>query len=114
MTAAEAMARALRDAGVRRMYGVPSGGSIVDLIEAGRRIGLRFVLAAAESPAAMMAATEAELTGVPGVCLATLGPGPAAMWDMRPGPDPSSTRGRQGALDPWKRSGAPWRACAVP
>jgi acetolactate synthase-1/2/3 large subunit len=77
MTAADAVARALRDAGVRRMYGVPSGGSIVDLIEAGRRIGLRFVLAAQEGPAAMMAATEAELTGVPGVCLATLGPGAA-------------------------------------
>jgi acetolactate synthase-1/2/3 large subunit len=77
MTAAEVVARALRDAGVQRMYGVPSGGSIVDLIDAGRRIGLRFVLAAAEGPAAMMAATEAELTGVPGVCLATLGPGAA-------------------------------------
>src|SRR5574341_479904 len=77
MTAAEVVARALRDAGVQRMYGVPSGGSIVDLIEAGRRIGLRFVLTAQESPAAMMAATEAELTGVPGVCLATLGPGAA-------------------------------------
>jgi acetolactate synthase-1/2/3 large subunit len=89
MTAADVVARTLRDTGVQRMYGVPSGGSIVDLIEAGRRIGLRFVLAAAEGPAATMAATEAALTGVPGVCLATLGPGPAAMWDMRPGPDPS-------------------------
>src|SRR5574341_1763052 len=77
MTAAEVVARALRDAGVQRMYGVPSGGSIVDLMEAGRRAGVRFVLTAAESPAAMMAATEAELTGGPGVCLTTLGAGAA-------------------------------------
>ena len=77
MTTADAIIRALRDAGVQRMYGVPSGGSIVDLMEAGRRAGVRFVLAATEASAAMMAATEAELTGVPGVCLTTLGPGAA-------------------------------------
>jgi len=77
MTAVEVIARALKDAGVRRMYGVPGGGSVLDLIEAGRRAGIRFVLTAAEGAAAMMAATEAELTGVPGVCLTTLGPGAA-------------------------------------
>ena len=77
MTTADAIIRALRDAGVQRMYGVPSGGSIVDLMEAGRCAGVRFVLAATEASAAMMAATEAELTGVPGVCLTTLGPGAA-------------------------------------
>ena len=71
------MARALRDAGVQRMYGVPGGGSILDLIEAGRRAGIRFVLTATEGAAAMMAATEAELTGTPGVRLTTLGPGAA-------------------------------------
>jgi acetolactate synthase I/II/III large subunit len=77
MTAAEAMARALREAGVRRMYGVPGGGSIIDLIEAGRRAGIRFVLTATEGAGAMMAATEGDLGGAPGVCLTTLGPGAA-------------------------------------
>jgi len=61
MTAVEVIARALKDAGVRRMYGVPGGGSVLDLIEAGRRAGIRFVLTAAEGAAAMMAATGTRL-----------------------------------------------------
>jgi acetolactate synthase-1/2/3 large subunit len=77
MTTVESIIRVLQDAGVRRIYGVPGGGSVIDLIEAGRQAGLRFVLTATESAAAMMAATEAELRGAPGVCVTTLGPGAA-------------------------------------
>jgi len=39
-TAAEVIARGLRGAGVRRLFGLPGGGSNLDLIEAGRRAGL--------------------------------------------------------------------------
>ena len=64
--------------GVRRMFGVPGGGSSLDLIQAGAEAGLDFVLARTETAAAIMAATTAELTGAPGVVLTGLGPGAAA------------------------------------
>ena len=48
---------------------------MVDLIEALETRGIKFVLTGHESAAAFMAATMGRLTGVPGVCLATLGPG---------------------------------------
>lgn len=67
----------LLGAGVRRIYGVPGGGSNMTLIDAAAARGLRFVLAHHETGAAFMAAAEAEITGVPGVCLATVGPGVA-------------------------------------
>src|ERR1035438_8716521 len=45
------------------------------LIDACRRRGLRFVLAGHESSAASMAQVFGQIKGVPGVCVATLGPG---------------------------------------
>lgn len=74
-TVAEVVARGLRAAGVRRLFGVPGGGSNLELMEAARRAGLDFVLAHQESAAAIMAAVSGELTGCPGACLTTLGPG---------------------------------------
>jgi acetolactate synthase-1/2/3 large subunit len=65
--------------GVRRMFGVPGGGSSLDLIEAGAGHGIDFVLTRSETAAAIMAATTAELTGAPGVVLTGLGPGAAAV-----------------------------------
>lgn len=76
-TAAEVIARGLRGAGVARLFGLPGGGSNLELIEAGRRAGLDFVLTHQESAAAIMAAVTGELTGRPGACLTTLGPGVA-------------------------------------
>src|SRR5689334_1012583 len=77
MTVAEVLAEELWSAGVRRIYGMPGGGSNMTLIDAATARGLRFVLAHHETGAAFMAAAEAELTGVPGVCLSTVGPGAA-------------------------------------
>lgn len=68
---------ALREAGVRRIYGMPGGGSNMLLIDTASSRGLDFVLAHHEPAAVFMAAGEAEITGVPGVVLATLGPGVA-------------------------------------
>ena len=48
---------------------------VVDLIEGFRQAGLEFVLTKHETAAAFMAEATATLTGTPGVCLATLGPG---------------------------------------
>jgi acetolactate synthase I/II/III large subunit len=68
----------LQRAGVQRIYGMPGGGSNMMLIDAATRRGLEFVLVHHEPAAVFMAAGEAETTGVPGVCLATLGPGVAS------------------------------------
>src|SRR5438093_1970881 len=74
LSVARAIGNRLRAAGVRYVYGHP-GGEVVDLIEGFRQAGLEFVLNRHETAAAFMAETAATATGVPGVCLATLGPG---------------------------------------
>ena len=72
--AADAVAAALADAGVERVFGVPGGGSSLDLIAAAHRRGLPFALARHETAAVIMAATTAELSGRPGAALVTRGP----------------------------------------
>src|SRR4051812_10085536 len=74
-TGAEAVAEALRAVGVPRLYGVPGGGSSLDLIEAAAARGIPFVLARQETAAVIMAATEAELSHRPRAGLVTRGPG---------------------------------------
>src|SRR5207247_5999420 len=64
----------LRAGGVRYVTGHP-GGEVVDLIEGFRQAGLEFVLTRHETSAAFMAEAMASASGVPGVCIATLGPG---------------------------------------
>jgi len=73
-TLAEQLAKSLRAFGVRRVFGIPGGPSI-PYMEALRRAGVDFVLVANEQCAAIMADVGARLTGVPGVCHATFGPG---------------------------------------
>ena len=74
-TIAEALVAALAARGVKRIFGIPGGGSSLDLIAAASARGLDFVLARTENAATLMAAATAELTGAPGVVLTTLGPG---------------------------------------
>jgi acetolactate synthase I/II/III large subunit len=78
VTAAEAVVAFLAEAGICRIYGLPGGGSTLDVMEAARQRGIDFVLAQHESGAALMAATEGDLLGRPGVCLVALGPGAAS------------------------------------
>lgn len=78
MTVAKALIAAFKRRGVRRMFGVPGGGSSLDLIDAAAAAGIDFILARREDAAVMMAATTAELTGAPGVALTTKGPGTAS------------------------------------
>lgn len=74
-TVARQVAEALRDIGVRHVFGVPSGGW-VDYMEAMRTTdGIEFVLTTHEGTAAMMADVCGRLTGVPGACFGTFGPG---------------------------------------
>ena len=74
-TVARKVVRTLRDMGVRHVFGVPSGGW-VDYMEAIRETdGIDFVLTSHEGGAGFMADVCGRLTGVPGVCFGTFGPG---------------------------------------
>jgi acetolactate synthase-1/2/3 large subunit len=74
MKNAELIVRTLETAGVRWVFGVPSG-PVLPLIEALRGGPVDYVLTASETSAGFMAATVGALTGIPGVCVSTLGPG---------------------------------------
>ena len=60
ITTAQALARALSQAGVKRMFGLPGGGSSLDVIEAAAQLGIDFVLTKSENAAVMMAGAMAE------------------------------------------------------
>jgi acetolactate synthase-1/2/3 large subunit len=68
------MAQTLAGRGVRFAFGLP-GGEIVAFLDACRQAGVRFLLTGHESSAAWMAQVVGQMTGVPGLCVATLGPG---------------------------------------
>lgn len=78
VTAAEELARWFKANGVTRLFGVPGGGSSLDIIEAAARAGIPFTLSRTEAAAVIMAATTAEITGRPGAVLVTRGPGLAS------------------------------------
>ena len=65
---------ALEREGVDRIFGVP-GEENLDMVESLRASSIELVLTRHEQGAAFMAATHGRLTGRPGVCIATLGPG---------------------------------------
>src|SRR5712675_1851989 len=65
---------ALESEGVERIFGVP-GEENLDVLESLRNSKIKFVVTRHEQSAAFMAATYGRLTGKPGVCLTTLGPG---------------------------------------
>src|SRR5438309_4074004 len=78
-TVADAIAARLRAAGVTHLFGMPGGGSNLDLLEAAARVDLPFVLTSTETAGALAALAQAEITGRPGACLTTLGPGAASI-----------------------------------
>ena len=78
-TLADVLTEQLAEMGVRRMFGVPGGGSSLDIIDAGARNGIEFILSQTETAGAIMAAVTGELTGVPGVVLTGVGPGAASV-----------------------------------
>jgi acetolactate synthase-1/2/3 large subunit len=65
---------ALENEGVDRIFGVP-GEENLDVVESLRNSKIQLILTRHEQAAAFMAATHGRLTGRPGVCIATLGPG---------------------------------------
>jgi acetolactate synthase-1/2/3 large subunit len=77
-TCAAILARSLAAAGITRVFGLP-GGEILEFIDAARRAGLQFILTRQESTASLMADVTGQISGRPGVCVATLGPGAVNM-----------------------------------
>jgi acetolactate synthase-1/2/3 large subunit len=65
---------ALENEGVDRIFGIP-GEENLDVVESIRNSSIQLILTRHEQAAAFMAATYGRLTGRPGVCLTTLGPG---------------------------------------
>lgn len=74
MVAADLLVRALEREGVEYVFGVP-GEENLDVLEALRKSNIRLIVTRHEQSAGFMAATLGRLTGKPGVCLSTLGPG---------------------------------------
>ena len=75
---AEAMIATLKSSGVRFLFGVPGGGSSLDLIAAADDAGMQFMLCRGETAAALAASVTGQLSGAPGVVLTAIGPGAAS------------------------------------
>lgn len=74
MNTSEVIIQYLAAAGIRHLFGYP-GDPTVEFLEAARRAGMEFVLGSREGTAGLMAVAYGQLTGRPGVCVSTLGPG---------------------------------------
>ena len=73
-TVAEKWVKVLDDVGVRYVFGIPSG-PWVEYMEALRNSNVQFVLVSNETSGAFMADVCGRLTGIPGACYGTFGPG---------------------------------------
>ena len=65
---------ALENEGVTQIFGVP-GEENLDVVESLRNSTIELIVTRHEQSAAFLAATYGRLTGRPGVCISTLGPG---------------------------------------
>lgn len=74
MKAADLFVQCLENEGVEYIFGIP-GEENIDLMDALLDSPIRFITTRHEQGAAFMADVYGRLTGKPGVCLATLGPG---------------------------------------
>jgi acetolactate synthase I/II/III large subunit len=74
MKGSDLLVKALENEGVERIFGVP-GEENLDVVESLRSSRIELIITRHEQAAAFMASTYGRLTGHPGVCLSTLGPG---------------------------------------
>lgn len=77
-TVADVIAQTCARSGVRNAFGMPGGGSSLDLIAAFARNGIAFRLCRTETGAVLMAAADAEIRNSFGVAVTTQGPGTAS------------------------------------
>lgn len=74
MKTSDLFVKALENEGVEYIYGIP-GEENLDFLDSLRNSSIKLILTRHEQGAGFMAATYGRLTGKPGVCLSTLGPG---------------------------------------
>ncbi len=74
MKTSDLFVKALENEGVKYIYGIP-GEENLDFLDSLRGSSIKLILTRHEQAAGFMAATYGRLTGEPGVCLSTLGPG---------------------------------------
>ena len=74
MKASDLFIKALENEGVEYIFGIP-GEENLDFLDSLKDSNIKLILTRHEQGAGFMAATYGRLTGKPGVCLATLGPG---------------------------------------
>ena len=96
MKASDLFVKALENEGVEYIFGVP-GEENLDFLQSLKNSSIKLILTRHEQGAGFMAATYGRLTGKPGVCLSTLGPGatnlvtPAAYAPLGATPTPTIT-----------------------
>lgn len=74
MKASDLFVKALENEGVEYIFGIP-GEENLDFLDSLQHSSIKLILTRHEQGAGFMAATYGRLTGKPGVCLSTLGPG---------------------------------------
>ena len=74
MKASDLFIKALENEGVEYIFGIP-GEENLDMLDSLRNSKIELILTRHEQGAGFMAATYGRLTGKPGVCMSTLGPG---------------------------------------
>lgn len=74
MKTSDLLVKALENEGVEYIYGIP-GEENLDFLNSLKDSPIKLILTRHEQAAGFMAATYGRLTGKPGVCLSTLGPG---------------------------------------
>lgn len=74
MKTSDLLVKALENEGVKYIFGIP-GEENLDFLDSLRSSSIQLILTRHEQAAGFMAATYGRLTGAPGVCLSTLGPG---------------------------------------
>lgn len=74
MKSSDLFIKALENEGVEYIFGIP-GEENLDLLNSMENSSIKLILTRHEQGAGFMAATYGRLTGKPGVCLSTLGPG---------------------------------------
>lgn len=72
------MVRYFTAAGMRHLFGYP-GDPNIELLEAARKEGIEMILGRREGTAGFMAEAYGMLTGRPGICVSTLGPGSTSL-----------------------------------
>jgi len=78
-TLAQTLIKGFQHHDIKRIFGVPGGGSALPIIDAARDVGIDFILTRSEMSASIMAAVTGEISGAPGVVLACLGPGASSL-----------------------------------